>query len=79
MKTLALSIAVLLSLVISGCGDFACSPGGEMRCDGNTVEMCTANGGHWEAFQQCGANSFGSKCFDSPAGCFGYVGIACCN
>ena len=77
MKTLVLSIAVLLSLAVSGCGIILCSPG-HMQCDGNTVQICSA-GGIWEDFQRCGAPSLGPHCFEGPAGCFGFVNAACCN
>jgi hypothetical protein len=71
MRTLV-AVAVI-GLGLSGCG---WCKAGEMRCDGNTAQMCGADKG-WEDYQNCSAVS--QTCSTAPADCSGYSGIACCH
>ena len=51
-----------------GCG------AGNMRCDGNRAQICSANG-DWEQWQDCSV--VGESCGYGPCACSGYDGSCC--
>ena len=73
-------LAILVFVVALGCGSGCSSLGGcsagDMRCHGNTAQMCGVTNG-WEDWQSCG--SIGESCSTSPSACSGFSGIACCR
>lgn len=72
MKRLLILILTLTTLRCSSDGILdGCNPG-EMRCSGNTAQICGQYG--WEDYQVCGTQS----CAADPRFCGGYNGIACC-
>lgn len=68
-------IILVLVVVGVGCGDdfWGCGAG-EMRCEGNTAQMCSADN-HWENWQHC--SGVEGYCSTDPNMCSGYE-IACC-
>jgi len=74
MKTIVLVLGLLL---VAGCGSewWGCGAG-EMQCDGNTAQMCSASN-HWEDWQNCSAVQ--RQCTTDDWRCSGYSGIACCD
>jgi hypothetical protein len=78
MKRALAVTAFALSLALPSCnsGFFDSCNAGDMRCHGNTAQMCNAYDS-WEDWQNCG--SIGETCSTAPSQCGGYSGIACCR
>jgi hypothetical protein len=74
MRICLLAVAVLSAL--PGCFLLKECDAGEMRCNGETAQMCDSSG-DWEDWQKCG--SIGEQCYSDPSSCSGYSGISCCR
>jgi len=71
-------LILLMAMLLIGCGDVLdwCDAW-DMRCDGKTAQMCTAEYESWESWQNCG--SIGESCYTDSGHCGGYSGLACCD
>jgi hypothetical protein len=73
---LRLLLIVLLFWSFPGCGqEFSCHTG-EMRCLGDTAQMCNANH-DWVDWLNCGME--GMTCYIDRSHCGGSGDVACCD
>jgi hypothetical protein len=55
-----LTIALLLSFVVAGCGDDSCLSGDRTRCDGDVIQEC--DGYAWVDVEDCTESEYGPYC-----------------
>ena len=75
-RTIQTFLILLIAWFLQGCGDDYSCDTGEMRCSGNTVQMCNADH-DWVDWLSC--NEAGLTCYTDQARCGGHGDIACCD